>query len=182
MDRASGSYHSRYVQVGRQFGRRLYLSGDYSTSLSVVRFSRSDGLLIETRPQTRRVSGTVTGTLTRAWSMLLLLEHQTDPLEGEGPCTLQQDVLLAKREMRQGAHQGAGIGIEIRLNAGILLECILMVPDPLPHPADHRLVERLEHRDLETAGPRAFGYDLDYLPVEALNDGVGAWPGEDALG
>ena len=35
---------------------------------------------------------------------------------------------------------------------------------------------------LETAGPRAFGYDLDYLPVEALNDGVGAWPGEDALG
>ena len=33
---------------------------------------------------------------------------------------------------------------------------------------------------LETAGPRAFGFDLDYVPVEALNPGTGRWPGESA--
>lgn len=26
-------------------------------------------------------------------------------------------------------------------------------------------------RGLDTAGPRAFGYDLDYVPVEDLTDG-----------
>jgi DUF917 family protein len=33
---------------------------------------------------------------------------------------------------------------------------------------------------LETAGPRAFGFDLDYVPVEALNPGTGRWPGDSA--
>ena len=32
---------------------------------------------------------------------------------------------------------------------------------------------------LSTAGPVAFGYDLPYLPVEALNPGTGTWPGDD---
>jgi uncharacterized protein len=37
---------------------------------------------------------------------------------------------------------------------------------------------------LETAGPLAFGYDLPYIPVEDINPGTGAWPGDDvgALG
>ncbi len=35
---------------------------------------------------------------------------------------------------------------------------------------------------LVTAGPEAFGYDLPYLPVELLNPGTGAWPGDDAGG
>jgi hypothetical protein len=78
MDRATGSYHSRYVQVGRQFGRWLYLSGDYSTSLSVVRFSRSDGLVIETRPHTQRVSGTATATVSTAWSLMGTFERTTE--------------------------------------------------------------------------------------------------------
>jgi uncharacterized protein len=34
---------------------------------------------------------------------------------------------------------------------------------------------------LETAGPRAFGFDLPYVPVEELNPGTGQWPGGDAL-
>ena len=32
---------------------------------------------------------------------------------------------------------------------------------------------------LSTAGPVAFGYDLPYLPVVALNPGTGTWPGDD---
>ena len=30
---------------------------------------------------------------------------------------------------------------------------------------------------LETAGPRAFGFDMPYRPVEELNPGTGRWPG-----
>ena len=58
MRRPTGSYHSRYVSVGRQFGRAVYVSGDYSSSLSLVRFSRSDGITVETKPHTTRISGT----------------------------------------------------------------------------------------------------------------------------
>ena len=57
-ERASGSYRSDYVSVGRQFGRRVYLTGDYTTSLSMVQFVRSDGLVIIDRPTTKRLSGT----------------------------------------------------------------------------------------------------------------------------
>ena len=78
MDRPSGSYHSWYLSAGRQAGRRTYLSVDYSTSLSIIRFSRGDGLVIETRPQTTRVSGTVTSTLSRAWSLMGTLERTTE--------------------------------------------------------------------------------------------------------
>ncbi len=53
----AGDYHSSYVSIGHSLGRRGYLSVDYATSLSVVRFIRSDGVVIDTRPRTRRVSG-----------------------------------------------------------------------------------------------------------------------------
>jgi len=75
MQRASGSYHSRYASVGRTLGRALYVSADYSTSLSVIRYSRSDGLVIETRPQTARESVTMTANVSRAWSLLATVEH-----------------------------------------------------------------------------------------------------------
>lgn len=70
MARPGGSFHSRYLSVGRQIRRRVYLSGDYSTSLSVVRFSRSDGIIVETRPHTNRISGTATAYLTRMISLI----------------------------------------------------------------------------------------------------------------
>jgi hypothetical protein len=35
-------------------------------------------------------------------------------------------------------------------------------------------------RGLETAGPRAFGFDIPYVPVEERNPGTGSWPGLDA--
>jgi hypothetical protein len=46
------------VSVGREIGR-AYVSADYSTSLAFVRFTRSNGLTIERRPHTKRVSGSV---------------------------------------------------------------------------------------------------------------------------
>lgn len=78
MSRPSGRYHSWYLSAGRQAGRRVYLSVDYSTSLSVIRFSRSDGLVIETRPQTTRVSGTATANLNRAWSLMATCERTSE--------------------------------------------------------------------------------------------------------
>lgn len=57
-ERESGNYRSGYVSVGRQIGRRVYALSDYTTSVSVVQFARSDGLVVVDRPSTRRLSGT----------------------------------------------------------------------------------------------------------------------------
>jgi hypothetical protein len=51
--RPTGEYDSLYVSAGRQLGRQIYISGDYSSSVSVVRFTRSDGITVESRPQTK---------------------------------------------------------------------------------------------------------------------------------
>ena len=83
INRSTGAYHSRYVSVGRSIGRALYLSGDYSTSLSVVQFLRSDGLVIETRPWTRRFSGSANATLARSTSRLFTVDYTQDEAQDE---------------------------------------------------------------------------------------------------
>jgi hypothetical protein len=75
MDRPDGSYHSQYVSIGRMVARKLYLSADYTTSLSIIQFSRSDGITVETRPHTTRLSGTVTCYLGRTISLLTTVER-----------------------------------------------------------------------------------------------------------
>ncbi|MEZ5288826.1 MAG: hypothetical protein R2712_29305 [Vicinamibacterales bacterium] len=77
-DRPTGPYTSTYVSVGHDIGRAWYVSGDYSTSLSVVRFIRSDGVVIETRPSTRRLSGTANATLGRHLSFMLVMDYTRD--------------------------------------------------------------------------------------------------------
>ena len=57
-ERTSGNYRSDYASLGRQIGRHVYVTGDYTTSLSVIQFSRSDGLIIEERPTNKRLSVT----------------------------------------------------------------------------------------------------------------------------
>ena len=78
VDRSTGPYHSRYFSVGRSISRTVYVSMDYSTSLSVVRFLRSDGVIIEARPSTRRYSGSASITLNRALSLLTNVDHTVD--------------------------------------------------------------------------------------------------------
>jgi hypothetical protein len=75
IDRSGGRYHSRYVSIGRLLTRTTYVSGDYATSLSIIRFSRSDGLIVETRPRTSRFSGTATINLARKVSVLATVER-----------------------------------------------------------------------------------------------------------
>lgn len=78
IDRPSGPYHSRYVSIGRSIGRSLYASADYSTSLAVLRFVRSDGVAIETRPWTRRLSGNVSATINRQFSLIGVVDYMMD--------------------------------------------------------------------------------------------------------
>ena len=78
IEHSTGPYHSRYVSVGRSIGRAAYASVDYSTSLSVIRFERLDGVIIETRPRTRRWSGSTSINVGRSVSLLFTLDRTTD--------------------------------------------------------------------------------------------------------
>jgi hypothetical protein len=78
INRPSGPYHSRFVSVGRAFGRSLYGSVDFSTSLAVVRYLRSDGVVIETKPWSRRLSGNVSATINRTMSWIGVADFTMD--------------------------------------------------------------------------------------------------------
>jgi hypothetical protein len=78
IDRPSGPYHSQYISVGHTLGRKAYVSGDYSTSLAVVRFVRSDGVAIETRPWTHRFSANMSATLNRQFSLIGVVDYMVD--------------------------------------------------------------------------------------------------------
>jgi hypothetical protein len=72
---ANGRYDSWYVSVGRSFGSRVYLTGDYSSSLSVYRFTSATGFTIETQPTTRRLAFSGVLNLTRSISILVTGER-----------------------------------------------------------------------------------------------------------
>ena len=74
---SASSYDSWYVSVGRSLGSRVYLTGEYSTSLSVIRYTQSSGVVIETRPSTRRFGGSAMVHLNRTLSLMLTGEHTT---------------------------------------------------------------------------------------------------------
>jgi hypothetical protein len=63
--RGDGRYQSTYLSVGRQIGRAVYASADFSSSVSIVRFTRLDGLTVDTRPETRQFGGSALINLTR---------------------------------------------------------------------------------------------------------------------
>jgi hypothetical protein len=70
-----GSYDSWYASVGRSFGRGVYVSLDYATALSVLRFTGTDGVRVETRPRTDRYSLNGNVNLGRGLSLLLMAER-----------------------------------------------------------------------------------------------------------
>jgi hypothetical protein len=75
---SESSWDSWYVSLGRNFGSRLYLTGDFTTSLSVFRYTRYDGVVIETRPNTSRFSASGMWALHRRFSLQFTAEHTTD--------------------------------------------------------------------------------------------------------
>lgn len=83
INRPTGRYHSQYVSVGHQLGRSVYASVDYTTSLSIVRFSGGDGVTIETRPHTARVSATGSINLPGSGTILVTAERTLDDASRE---------------------------------------------------------------------------------------------------
>jgi hypothetical protein len=75
MNRPTGQYNSLYVSTGRQFGRLLYLSTDYASSVSILQYSGSSGLSITTRPRMRQVSVSSVLNVNRRVSLLTTWEH-----------------------------------------------------------------------------------------------------------
>jgi hypothetical protein len=79
IDRATtGSYHARYLSIGAQVTGRVYVAGDYSSSLAIIRFARSSGVVIETRPRTVRWSGNLNANLSRSLGLVAVAERTTD--------------------------------------------------------------------------------------------------------
>jgi hypothetical protein len=74
----AGSYYSTFVSAGREIGRRVYATAEISTALSLVRFLRWDGLVVENRPTTKRFGGNATVQLWRSTSSFVSLEHTRD--------------------------------------------------------------------------------------------------------
>jgi len=74
-DRTGGKYDAWYASLGHNIGSKVYLSADYSTSLSVLSFTGSDGVTIETRPKTKRYGLSGNANLSRHFSLLLTGEE-----------------------------------------------------------------------------------------------------------
>jgi hypothetical protein len=72
------SYDSLWVSVGRNLTSRVYVSGDYTSSLSVVKYTQSSGIVIDTRPKTKRYSGTALVRVGKTTSLLFTLDHTRD--------------------------------------------------------------------------------------------------------
>ena len=75
---SASSYDSWYVSAGRSFGSRFYLSGEYTTSLSVLRYAREDGFVVESRPQTDRFGASANIYLSRTFSLLVVADFTRD--------------------------------------------------------------------------------------------------------
>jgi hypothetical protein len=74
----NSSYDAWYFSLGRSLGSRLYLTIDYSTSLSVLQLTDSGGLTIVNRPSSKRYSLSGTFNISRAFSLFLTAEQLVD--------------------------------------------------------------------------------------------------------
>jgi hypothetical protein len=77
-NRSSGSYDAIYASIGRSIGPRLYLTFDYTTSLSVLSLTNSDGVVVQSRPRSKRFALSGTVNISRAFSLLLTAEQISD--------------------------------------------------------------------------------------------------------
>jgi len=74
----TSSYDSWDVSVGRSLTSKVYLSGGYTSSLSVFRLVGTGGFVVENRPRTTRYFGSGMFYLTRRVALLVNGEHLED--------------------------------------------------------------------------------------------------------
>ncbi|MDX2437267.1 MAG: hypothetical protein QNL88_09480 [Acidobacteriota bacterium] len=77
INRLDREYDSTWVSLGKTIGRRVYLSLDYLTSLSVFQYNDGGGGTIEVRPESKRYSLSMNANVNKTFSLLLVIE-QTD--------------------------------------------------------------------------------------------------------
>ncbi len=74
-DRTGNHYDSWYVSLGASLARTVYVSADYTTSLSVLSFTNSGGVTVESRPQTKRYALSANVNLSRALALIFTAER-----------------------------------------------------------------------------------------------------------
>ena len=77
INRLDREYDSTWISLGKTLGRRVYLSLDYLTSLSVFKYNDGGGGTIEDRPESQRYSLSMNANINKTFSLLLVIE-QTD--------------------------------------------------------------------------------------------------------
>ena len=73
-ERGEDSYDSTWASLGYSFGSSVYMSVEYRDTLSVYHLNRSDGEIIEVRPNSKMYSVNTNINLSRTFSLLLELE------------------------------------------------------------------------------------------------------------
>jgi hypothetical protein len=76
-----GNDNGLYVSLGRSIGPQIYLTAEYSTSVAFLQFTDSGGVIVVSRPTFHRYGLSAVANLTRAFSLLLTLEHITGDLK-----------------------------------------------------------------------------------------------------
>jgi hypothetical protein len=74
----NGSYDSWYASLGASLSRSVYVSADYTTSLSILSFTDSGGVEIVSRPESKRYALSATINVSRALSLLLTADRLLD--------------------------------------------------------------------------------------------------------
>ncbi len=75
---ATGPYDSWYASLGRSIGSKVYLTADYTTSLSTLNVTGPDGVVVQSHPQSKRYSLSGVVNLSRLFSVFVTLEQVRD--------------------------------------------------------------------------------------------------------
>jgi hypothetical protein len=74
----SMSYDSWYGSIGRSIGPSVYLTADYTTSLSTLNLTGVDGIVVQSHPRSKRYSLSGVVNLSRAFSLFMTAEQIRD--------------------------------------------------------------------------------------------------------
>jgi hypothetical protein len=75
---SSGPYDSIYASIGHSFGSAVYVTLDYTSSLSTLNLTTGDGAVVVSHPHTRRYAISGNWNISRAFSLLLTGEQIRD--------------------------------------------------------------------------------------------------------
>ena len=75
---SSGAYDSLYASIGRNLGPKVYLTLDYTTSLSTLSMTTADGLVVQSHPHSKRYALSGVVNISRPFSLFMTAEQIRD--------------------------------------------------------------------------------------------------------